>query len=140
MQRTFVPRFAELHFGLIHFYEEADVEHSELVRRLAKSGDQIAKEMTPQAAHLIHMLMGICGEAGELLDDIKKSVIYQKPLDRENVIEELGDLEFYMEGLRQGCEITREETVAHNISKLGKRYASLSYSDQAAQARADKDE
>ena len=43
-------------------------------------------------------------------------------IDRENVIEELGDLEFYMEGVRQNLGITREETLNHNIQKLSKRY------------------
>ena len=64
--------------------------------------------------------------------------IYGKPLDRENVIEELGDLEFYMEGLRQGLGITREETLQANVAKLGARYAAGKYSDKAAIARADK--
>jgi len=50
----------------------------------------------------------------------------------------MGDLEFYMEGLRQGLGITREEVLAHNIAKLSKRYSSGSYSDKHAQERADK--
>ena len=84
------------------------------------------------------MMMGISGEAGELLDAIKKHVIYQKPLDRENAIEELGDIEFYLEGLRQGLGISRQETLDANIKKLSVRYAGLQYSDTAAQTRADK--
>jgi len=71
------------------------------------------------------------------LDAIKKSAIYKKTLDRPNVIEELGDLEFYMQGLRSALGITREDTLRHNISKLTKRYGDK-YSNQAAQARADK--
>lgn len=84
------------------------------------------------------MTMGISGEAGELLDAIKKGVIYRKPLDRENIIEELGDIEFYLEGLRQQLHISREETLLANINKLSKRYEKLSYSNDAAQTRADK--
>lgn len=116
------------------------MEHKDLVAALAKPGEAIQRELTANDCHAIHMAVGISGEAGELLDAVKKAVIYRKPLDRANVIEELGDLEFYMEGLRQGFGITREETIAHNISKLSTRYASLSYSDKAAQDRADKDE
>ena len=56
------------------------------------------------------MVVGVSGEAGELLDAVKKAVIYRKPLDLENVIEELGDLEFYMEGLRQGLEIWTKQS------------------------------
>lgn len=114
------------------------IRHDELVKALAKSGDAIASEMTPEDAHRMHMAIGISGEAGELLDAIKKHVIYRKPLDVENVIEELGDLEFYMEGMRQGLGITREECLRANVAKLSKRYESLQYSDDSAQARADK--
>lgn len=113
-------------------------DHSELVRALVKPGADIIWNLTPTSAHLLHMAVGVSGEAGELLDAVKKAAIYVKPIDRENVIEELGDLEFYMEGLRQGLSITREETLAHNIAKLSKRYAAGKYSNQAAQERADK--
>lgn len=114
------------------------IKHDEMVKGLAKSGATIASEMTAEDAHLMHMAIGISGEAGELLDAIKKQVIYRKPLDRENALEELGDLEFYMEGIRQGLGFTREECLAANIAKLGKRYEGLKYTDTAAQERADK--
>lgn len=115
------------------------IKHSDMVRALCKPGGQIASEITPSDAHGLHMAVGISGEAGELLDAVKKAVIYRKPLDRENVVEELGDLEFYMEGLRQGLAITREETIEANIAKLGKRYEGFNYSDNAAKTRADKE-
>lgn len=114
------------------------VEYSDMVSRLAKPGHKIAEEMTPKNAHMIHMAVGISGEAGELLDAVKKAVIYQKDLDVENVIEELGDLEFYMEGLRQGLGITREQCLNSNIEKLSKRYHSLGYTDKHAAERLDK--
>lgn len=113
------------------------ISHSELVLTLVKPGSVIASNITASEADLLHMAVGISGEAGELLDAVKKATIYKKPIDRENVIEELGDLEFYMEGLRQNLAISRDETLAHNIAKLSIRYAT-GYSDKAAQERADK--
>lgn len=109
-----------------------------MVRALAKSGDVIASEITGHDAHILHMAVGISGEAGELLDAIKRRVIYRKELDVVNVLEELGDLEFYMEGIRQGLDITREQCLEANIKKLGARYVDMKYSDTAAQTRADK--
>lgn len=114
------------------------INYAEMVRALVNPASDIVNSMTYTSAHLLHMAVGVSGEAGELLDAVKKAAIYAKLIDRENVIEELGDLEFYMEGLRQGLGITREETIAHNIAKLSKRYASGSYSNQQAQERADK--
>ena len=113
------------------------INYAKFVGDLIKSGAQILLSLAPAKINMWHMATGISGEAGELLDAIKKHVVYNKPLDRENVIEELGDLEFYMEGLRQELNITREETISQNVSKLGVRYKG-GYSDKAAQNRADK--
>lgn len=117
--------------------EELEEFHSDMVGRLAKDPEAILNELTPQDCDCLHAVIGICGEAGELLDAIKKVTIYRKPIDLENVIEELGDIEFYMELLRASLGITRLETIRANIDKLNKRYGE-SYSDQAAQDRADK--
>lgn len=112
--------------------------YAKMVKSLAKDGEQIADELNGQDAHLLHMAVGVSGESGELLDAIKKHTIYRKPLDHANVVEELGDLEFYMEGLRQTLGITREETLEANFNKLSVRYGKGTYSDQQAQDRADK--
>lgn len=111
--------------------------HPQLVKALCKPGEDILSAMTPEQAHLLHMAVGICGEAGELLDAVKRHVIYQHPLDLTNVIEELGDLEFFMEGLRQAVVVPRDETMRYNIAKLTDRYGEK-YSDQAAKERKDK--
>lgn len=112
--------------------------HSDMVRTLVKNPVDLVEQMTPEKADLVHASMGISGEAGELLDAIKKHAIYDKDLDVPNVIEELGDLEFYMEQLRQRLGITREETLMHNYNKLRKRYEGFKYTDEAAHKRADK--
>lgn len=117
---------------------EIQAKHSEMVSKLVKPGEEIVATLTASEAHIIHMVMGICGEAGEILDAMKKAVIYRKPLDIENVIEELGDIEFYLEGLRQKLDISRDQVLEANYEKLGKRYAGHNYSDKAAQERADK--
>lgn len=113
-------------------------QHKDMVSMLVKDPWIIKSELTVANCNLIHMILGISGEAGELLDAIKKIAIYNKNIDRENVIEELGDIEFYMEGLRQALSITREECLDHNIKKLSQRYARFKYTDKQAQERNDK--
>ena len=114
-----------------------NVTFEDMVAALVKEPKQLMEEMTADKLNLMHMAVGISGEAGELLDAVKKAVIYNKPLDLDNVIEELGDIEFYMEGLRQHLGITRAHTIHANIFKLGVRYEK-GFSNEAAQARADK--
>ena len=95
-------------------------------------------DMTAEQAHLIHMALGIFGEAAELMDAVYTSVAGHYKLDMENVIEELGDIEFYMEGFRQGIDISHELVLEENYQKLNVRRYPDGYSDQAAQERADK--
>ena len=116
----------------------SDITHSELVAKLAKPGQDIINELSPRKAHCWHMSSALMGESGELFDAVKKWVIYGKKPDRVNIVEELGDIEFYLEGLRVALDITREETLKANIEKLSERYKELTYSNEAAQDRADK--
>jgi len=114
------------------------ITHEELVKAISKPGEDILATLSPEKANLVHMALGIAGESGELVDAIKKHIIYGKQIDLVNVVEELGDIEFFLEGIRQSFDLTREETILGNIEKLSKRYATLSYSDKQAQERADK--
>lgn len=96
------------------------------------------KSMPSAKEDLLHAVMGIAGESGEVLDAIKKHYFYNKPLDLENVIEELGDIEFYLQAMRMCLSLDRKDILIANMVKLSKRYGSGSYSDAQAQARADK--
>lgn len=117
--------------------ENLDKQHHELVKKLCKPGDIILEKMNPHTTHLLHMSSKLCSEAGELMDAIGKMCFYGKELDMENVKEELGDIEFYLRGLRDSLLIGRDETLQHNMNKLNKRYAK-GYSDKSAHERADK--
>lgn len=117
-----------------------DKQFDEMTLALAKDGQDIINDLTPEKADLLHMAVGVSGEAGELLDAVKKAVIYNKEMDLENIIEELGDLEFYMSKIRQIVGVTREEILQRNIDKLSVRYAKGKYSNDQAQERADKGE
>lgn len=86
---------------------------------------------------LVHAAVGVSGEAGELLDAVKKHWIYGKPLDVANLIEEVGDALFYLQALATEAGFTLDEAMIQNVVKLSKRYPE-GYTDQAAQERADK--
>jgi len=114
--------------------------YEQFVQAIVKPGHDILVQLTPLQASMMHMAVGISGEAGELLDAIKKHSIYQKPLDFENVKEEAGDILFYLTGLLNDVGITLNECIDANREKLSKRYPNKCYSNAAAIARADKAE
>jgi NTP pyrophosphatase (non-canonical NTP hydrolase) len=108
-----------------------------MVSNLAKPAEEIQETLSPGKVHINHMLLGLTTELGELATTIKRWIIYNEELNTKNIVEELGDMEFYLEGLRQGLDLTREQILAHNTEKLTFRYGDK-YSDKAAVARADK--
>jgi len=97
------------------------------------------KKMETPAATLMHASVGLSGETGELLDACKKQWVYGKPLDVENVIEELGDIRFYYQAALNHLGVTDEQVIAANRLKLEKRYPDLVYKDEHAIARLDKE-
>lgn len=86
---------------------------------------------------LMHVGLGLAGEAGELADAVKKHLVYGRELDRGNVIEELGDLLWFV---ALGCcvmGVAMADVAQLNVDKLRKRYPDK-YTDHHAQARLDK--
>lgn len=86
---------------------------------------------------LLHASLGLSSEAGEFTDAVKKNFIYGKALDKENLIEELGDIMWFV---ALACEVLNVEMVdvmEQNIEKLKRRYPEK-YSDELAIKRLDK--
>jgi NTP pyrophosphatase (non-canonical NTP hydrolase) len=117
--------------------KSSPVDYYVFVHKLVKKFDTGNIE-TNEKLEMLHAAVGVAGEVGELVDAIKKVAIYGKPVDRANVIEELGDLNFYMTAIQEMFLITDLEILDANAKKLGERYSSGEYSDKQAQERADK--
>jgi len=117
---------------------DTEVKHYEMVKTLVKNPNEILGNLDETKVDYLHGVLGVVTEAGELADALKKVLIYNRPTDLENIIEELGDLEFYMAQIRQRFSISREQTLQANLYKLSKRYPKFSYTDQRATERADK--
>ncbi len=75
-----------------------------------------------QREMLINGAMGLCGEAGEVIDLIKKHLANRTPLDLEHTKKEMGDVMWYMAELATVLGFSLEEVLVSNIEKLKKRY------------------
>lgn len=75
------------------------------------------------AEPIAHCALGLCGEAGEVADLVKKSqYAVAQPLTREKMRDELGDVLWYLTALADRCGLSLEELVRSNIEKLEARH------------------
>ena len=71
---------------------------------------------------LINGVMGLCGEAGEAIDIVKKHLAQGHELDREKLIKELGDVAWYLAETAYALDVSLEDVLQRNIDKLRARY------------------
>ena len=71
---------------------------------------------------LINGVMGLCGEAGEAIDIVKKHLAQGHELDREGLVKELGDIAWYLAETAYAMDVDLETVLESNIEKLKKRY------------------
>ena len=71
---------------------------------------------------LINGVMGLCGEAGEAIDVVKKHLAQNHELDRDKLIKELGDVAWYLAETATALDVSLEEVLERNLEKLRARY------------------
>ena len=71
---------------------------------------------------LINGVMGLCGEAGEAIDLVKKHLHQGHELDRQALAKELGDIAWYLAETAYALEIPLEDILKANLAKLKERY------------------
>ena len=71
---------------------------------------------------MLNSVMGLCGEAGEAIDIVKKWHAQGHPLDKERLFKELGDVAWYLAEAATALDVNLEDILAANIEKLKKRY------------------
>ena len=93
----------------------------------------------PYEAICSNMCMGLAGETGETVDIFKKHIYQGKDLDINDVIEEIGDILWYIANLCNVNKITMKECMESNVEKLRKRYPN-GFSIKDALERVDKND
>ena len=104
-----------------------------------KDYSDVVTRITPNIAKLLHAHLGLSSEVGEIGDALKKHIAYGKPLDTENLIEEVGDVMWYIACLVSALGADFESILTQNIDKLKKRYPE-GFTEKHATMRLDKKE
>lgn len=72
---------------------------------------------------LVNAALGLCGEAGEVADLVKKWRHQGHPLDAAAVRKEAGDIAWYLAVLCRALDAPLSAVLAENLDKLARRYA-----------------
>ena len=75
-----------------------------------------------EADLLVNGVMGMCGEAGECIDLVKKAMFQQHDLDYAHIAKELGDVAWYLAVSAHAIGYDLETILQMNVDKLLKRY------------------
>lgn len=108
-------------------------EYQRLAWRTAKVFDILPMD-------LAHASLGLVTETGEFTTEVKRAVIYGKEISeemRQHMVEELGDIMWYIALAATHLDTTLSTIAKQNVAKLAERFPDK-YTDQAAEARADK--
>jgi NTP pyrophosphatase (non-canonical NTP hydrolase) len=81
-----------------------------------------ARTDLPKDKQLHNILLGIAGESGEILDCFKKQLFQDHPQDSKKIMNEVGDVLFYLYWLAEVEGFTIAECMDLNKEKLQKRY------------------
>jgi len=90
-------------------------EYQEQALRTANVND-------PKERIIMNAVLGLNGESGEIADSIKKTLYQGHKDNREHLIEELGDVLWYVSLMAYGLNVSLSEVAERNISKLMTRY------------------
>lgn len=71
---------------------------------------------------LLNGALGLCGEAGEVAEIIKKTYFQGHKLSKEDIKEELGDVLWYFAFIMNTLGLNFSEVMEANVQKLNKRY------------------
>jgi len=86
---------------------------------------------------LVNAALGLCGEAGEFADLVKKHRHQGHPLDRERLSRELGDIAWYLAAGCLALDLDLSAVLRANLAKLEARYPGGTFSTAASVHRAD---
>lgn len=77
-------------------------------------------------SNITYPTLGICGEAGEVAEKIKKILRDQdgqiSPADVTGIVKEMGDVLWYIGALCSELGVSMEEVAERNIQKLNSRH------------------
>ncbi len=99
-----------------------------------------ARTMNPKLTdneRLLDAAAGVAEEAGEVLGHVRKHLYQSRELDRETLIDELGDVLWCIAGVASARGIDLSEIARRNVNKLAARWPDGLKNQTTQQSKAD---
>jgi NTP pyrophosphatase (non-canonical NTP hydrolase) len=77
----------------------------------------------PAEHRVTYPALGLVGEAGEIANKIKKTLRGDKPIDRDMLADEIGDVLWYLAALANDLDLSLDDIARRNVEKLSDRKA-----------------
>ena len=87
-------------------------EYQEAAKRTLYGNEQV----------LTNCALGLAGESGQVVDLVKSYTFKGTPLDKQQLIHEMGDVLWYLSQVAEWADIPFDEVAQANIATLNKRY------------------
>lgn len=87
-----------------------------------KALDRIEETPRANGVMLLHALVGLTAEVGELATAVEHYVWYREDFDRANVIEEAGDILWRLAEVCTALGVSLQEVSKSNIAKLEEKF------------------
>jgi NTP pyrophosphatase (non-canonical NTP hydrolase) len=71
---------------------------------------------------VLNGVLGLAGEAGECCDIVKKVKFQGHTMDKEHLMEEIGDVLWYVAETASGLGVSLSDVAQYNLDKLHNRY------------------
>ncbi len=92
------------------------------INEYQKLANRTANHSLRAETRRITAALGLAGESGEIADIIKKNVGQGHDLNADDIVDELGDVLWYVAELADALGTTLEEVATRNVEKLMRRY------------------
>jgi NTP pyrophosphatase (non-canonical NTP hydrolase) len=73
---------------------------------------------------LIHGVLGLAGESGELAQHVLKAIFHGRDLSHVALTKELGDCYWYLNEIATALDVNFDDVIPVNVAKLEERYGS----------------
>lgn len=106
--------------------------------KLDEYQQQAARTLGTGERALVESALGLVGEAGELVDLLKKEIFHKHNVSGERLELEMGDVLWYLAAIATLQGLSLADIAEANLAKLRRRYPA-GYSAEASQARVDQE-